>query len=338
VKQIKSLPAFDVINLHWIAGFLDYEVFFEHLPRGVPLVWRMADMNAFTGGCHYDRGCGKFAARCGACPVLGSSTDNDLSRQAWTRKHRALAGVASERMHVVGTSRWIAEQARKSSLLGRFPSSVIPNGLDTEVFAPRDKPAARAALGVPAGAKAVLFVADSAAATRKGFAYLAAALAQLAGEPELFLMSVGGNKPDVPGIPQVDLGRIYDDQKLSQVYSAADVFVIPSLQESFGQTVTESMACGTPVVGFDTGGIPDMVRPGETGYLARVGDAADLADKIRRLLREPERWPEFGRNCRAAVLRDFSIEALAGRYAALYQTLAASNANPVASRSGRAIR
>ena len=98
------------------------------------------------------------------------------------------------------------------------------------------------------------------------------------------MLSVGGNSPDVPAIPQMHLGRISNDRMLSVIYSAADVFVIPSLQESFGQTVTESLACGTPVVGFDTGGIPDMVRPGITGYLAPVGNAAELADAITRVV------------------------------------------------------
>jgi glycosyltransferase involved in cell wall biosynthesis len=188
-------------------------------------------MAALTGGCHYDGGCGKFTQRCGACPVLGSTADDDLSRAVWTRKSAALSKLAPDRLHLVGTSRWIAAEAKRSSLLGRFPVSVIPNGLDTTEFAPRDKGYSRDTLGVPRDTKVVLFVADSAANRRKGFDHLAAALAGMTDESNLFLLSVGGGKPNVPGLPQLHLGKIAHDRMLSVVYSAADVFVIPSLQE-----------------------------------------------------------------------------------------------------------
>ena len=136
---IEQIPECDIINLHWVAGLIDHEVFFSNVPAGVPLVWRLADMGALTGGCHYDNGCGKFTAICGACPVLGSKVEEDLSRQVWKRKHEALSKIETSRMHLVGTSRWIAAEAKRSSLLGRFESTIIPNGLDTQDFSPRDK-------------------------------------------------------------------------------------------------------------------------------------------------------------------------------------------------------
>ncbi len=147
---IRQLPPCDLINLHWVGGFLDHELFFSHLPPGVPLVWRLADMGPMTGGCHYDLGCGKFTANCGACPVLGSNIDTDLTRDIWRRKNTALSMLAPGRLNVIGTSRWIAAEARRSSLLGRFPVTVIPNGLDVADFAPRDKMFSRDTLGIPA--------------------------------------------------------------------------------------------------------------------------------------------------------------------------------------------
>lgn len=324
---VRQLPACDIINLHWVAGLIDHEMFFNHLPPGVPLVWRLADMGAFTGGCHYDNGCGKFTATCGACPILGSKRETDLSRQVWIRKQSALAKLEPDRLHLVGTSRWIADQAASSSLLGRFPVTVIPNGLDVTVFAPRDKKFSRDLLGVPPGAKVVLFVADSAAIKRKGFDSLAAALAGMSDEPNLFLLSVGGGKPDVPNLPQLHLGKISHDRLLSAIYSAADVFVIPSLQESFGQTVIEALACGTPVVGFDAGGIPDMVRPGITGYLAPVGNAAALREEIRKVLRDPINSRQLSDNCRRVAIEEYALEIQATSYANHYQTLLGSKAS-----------
>jgi glycosyltransferase involved in cell wall biosynthesis len=318
---VRQLPECDLINLHWVGGFLDHQLFFNHLPPGVPLVWRLADMNPFTGGCHYDGGCGKFTANCGACPILGSSKPNDLSRRIWKRKHDSLAKMPDDRMHIVGTSRWITTEAGRSSLLNRFKSTVIPNGLDTADFAPRDKQFARDTLSVPANAKVVLFVADSAAIHRKGFDYVAAALASMATMPGLFLLSVGAGKPNVPNLPQLHLGRITNDRLLSVIYSAADVFVMPSLQESFGQTITESMACGTPVVGFNTGGIPDMVRPGVTGELAKVGDAVALTHAISQLLDNPIRCRAMSENCRRIAVEEYSLETQAQAYLRLYRSL-----------------
>ena len=322
VRDVVKRGPWDVINLHWVGGLVDHELFFPHLPPAVPLVWRLADMGALTGGCHYDGGCGKFTATCGACPVLGSTVDDDLSRQVWRRKRAALAAIPDDRMTLVGTSRWIAAESRRSSLLKRFPVRVIPNGLDTEAFAPRDKASARATLGVPADAAVVLFVAEATDVRRKGFAYLVDALGRLGGVPNLFLLSVGERLPVLPEelrLPRLHLGRVTDDHRLSVAYSAADVFVIPSLQESFGQTVTESMACGTPVVGFDAGGIPDMVRPGVTGELAPVGDANALADRIAEVLLNPVRWRQNAGTCRRVAVDEYGLRLQAERYLELYQ-------------------
>jgi glycosyltransferase involved in cell wall biosynthesis len=167
----------------------------------------------------------------------------------------------------------------------------------------------------------VLFVADSAAIHRKGFDYVAAALASMATMPGLFLLSVGAGKPNVPNLPQLHLGRITNDRLLSVIYSAADVFVMPSLQESFGQTITESMACGTPVVGFNTGGIPDMVRPGVTGELAKVGDAVALTHAISQLLDNPIRCRAMSENCRRIAVEEYSLETQAQAYLRLYRSL-----------------
>jgi glycosyltransferase involved in cell wall biosynthesis len=317
-----------VINLHWIAGgFLDYQSFFTAYPKHVPLVWRMADMGALTGGCHYDQGCGKFANQCGACPQLGSANENDLSRRVWERKSAALSHVGRGGLHIVGTSRWIAEQARRSSLLGRFAISVIPNGLDTEEFAPRDRNFSRDLWNIPRDAAVVLFAAETLANVRKGFAELAAALGGIRNVENLLLVSIGGvgwKKCELPpGLPHLGLGRVNNDRMLSTIYSAADIFVIPSLQESFGQTVIESLACGTPVVGFASGGIVDTVRPGQTGWLAPTGDVDALRDAIETALRDRERRMAMSPVCRRVAVEEYSLDVQARAYAALYETLLA---------------
>ncbi|HEX2092492.1 MAG TPA: glycosyltransferase family 4 protein [Longimicrobiaceae bacterium] len=320
-EVMRQLPPCDVVNLHWIAGFVDLGAFFTNLPRGVPVVWTLHDMNAFTGGCHYDDYCGKFADSCGACPQLGSRDEQDLSRAVWRRKHDALAGIPPPRLHVVGDSHWLTDRARCSSLLKRFPVSTIHYGLDTEVFTPREKSAARQALGIPAEARVLLFVADSVENRRKGFPLLVRALEGL-NHPDLFLISIGRGSPGIPaGLPHLHFGRIGEDRLLSVVYSAADLFVIPSLQEAYGQTALEALACGTPAVGFDAGGIPDIIRPGVTGLLARTGDADALREAIAALLGAPAQRMAMAENGRRLVVEEHSLEAQARRYLALYEDL-----------------
>lgn len=325
-ELIRQLPPCDLINLHWIAQYVDHEHFFPHLPKHVPLVWRLADMAPLTGGCHYTNGCDRFAAHCGACPQLGSSDENDLSRQIWRRKSHALNQLAPGQMHLVGTSRWIAAQSRRSSLLKPFPITVIPNGLDTNDFAPRDKGFSRDLWNIPRDAKVILFAAESVDAKRKGFAYVAEALSGLNGIEKPLLVSVGGLKSsiDLP-LPHLNLGRINNDRLLSMAYSVADLFVMPSLQESFGQTVTESLACGTPVVAFDGGGPTDMVRPGVTGWLARCGDAGSLRSAIVAALSDDATRMQMSQTCRRIAVDEYSLEIQAAAYARLYERLVAEN-------------
>jgi len=329
---VKQIPECDVITLHWVGGFLDYQSFFARYPARVPLVWRMADMGVFTGGCHYTQGCEKFTNKCGACPQLGSRDEHDLSRDVWTRKNASLARVGPGGLHIVGTSQWIAGEATRSSLLRNFPVSVIPNGLDVEEFAPRDKGFSRDLWNIPRDAKVVLFAAESVANVRKGFRHLADALAMMTDMKNLLLVSVGGGNCELPaGLPHLALGKVNNDRMLSTIYSAADVFVIPSLQESFGQTVIESLACGTPVVGFASGGIPDMVRPGETGWLAPTGDTSALRDAIAAALSDDDRRAAMGVKCRGIAMAEYSLDVQARAYAALYEQLSARAGAPAAS-------
>jgi glycosyltransferase involved in cell wall biosynthesis len=319
---IEQLPPADVLNLHWIANFVDLPTFLADVPARLPVVWTLHDMQPFTGGCHYDRGCGRFAETCGACPQLGSQRRGDLSRAIWGRKAVALASVAADRLHLVAPSHWMADEVRRSSLLGRFPVTVIPNGLDTGVFAPVGQAAARTALRVPVGARIVLFLADELAAERKGFGLLCQALAGLEGVPDLFLISVGSHQPalDLP-VPQLHLGRVEHDRLLALVYSAADVFALPSLQDNLPNTALEALACGTPVVGFAAGGVPDVVRDGETGWLAPPGDVDGLRAALKRLLADKALCSELAETCRQVAVAEYDRTVMARAYLELYASV-----------------
>jgi glycosyltransferase involved in cell wall biosynthesis len=320
------LPASDIVNLHWVTGFIDYSDFLSQVPPRVPVVWTLHDMNPFTGGCHYDRNCGKFVDACGSCPELGSKDEADLSRRIWQRKSRTVRKIPPGRLQIVADSNWLASKAKESSLFGGFPVEAIHYSLDVGTFAPRDRAAARLVLGLPANAKIILFVADHPNIRRKGFATLAEALTGLPAQGDLLLLSMGRDEPEVSKrFSHLHLGYVTQERFQSIIYSAADIFVIPSLQEAFGQTALESMACGTPVVGSDAGGIPEIVRDGVTGLLFPVGDARSLAAAMVKLLEDDKARAMIGKECRRVAVEEYSLEIQAKRYANLYRKVLRGN-------------
>jgi glycosyltransferase involved in cell wall biosynthesis len=318
----EQIPPCDLVHVHTMYRLVDFGAFFAAAPPGLPLVRTLHDMSFFTGGCHHDWGCSRYTDRCGACPQLGSHHEHDLSRQIWQRKRAALSALGPRRLHVVAPSRWMAETARRSTLLREFPMTVIPLGLDTEVFRPRNRDLAREILGVPRGASIVLFVGDPIDRPEKGFALLARALDGLVGVPRPLLVSLGrGPLPCGVPTPHLRLGYVGNERMLALVYSAADVCAAASLRDNLPFAVLESLACGTPIAGFATGGIPEMVRPGVTGLLAPVGDAAALGAAIGALLRDPARRAEMSAHCRRIAVEEYSLECQAARHITLYEAI-----------------
>lgn len=311
----------DVYNLHWVAGFLDYQRFFSGMAPYTPLVWTLHDMNPFTGGCHYSLGCMRFRENCGACPLLGSKDERDLSARIHRRKYMALSACKAETTRIVTPSKWIEGQASSSSLLGRFKVERIPYGLDTDVYAPRSLAVAREVLGLPQNAKIVLFVSDAISNHRKGFDLLLSALELLPKDMPVSLAAIGDRASESMAQRMIDLGRMDDERLMSLAYSAADVFVMPSRAENFGMVVFEAMACGTPVVAFDVGGIPDMVRPGVTGLLAPPEDVRALAAAIETVLKDDELRERMSLECRQIAVNEYSLHVQAARYAAVYEDL-----------------
>ena len=320
-----GIPEADVLHLHWVAGqYLDYGEFFKMAPARSPVVWTSHDMNAMTGGCHYDYGCGRFADECGMCPQLGSKSPEDYSHSIWLRKRDAFRQVDSRRLTIVAPSRWMSRQAARSPLLNRFPLACIPYGLNTDDFAPRDRACAREVLNLPTNTVVALFISDSIVNRRKGFEVLVDALAGLprGGDNQILLVALGRNAPSSPiPVPYRYLGAFHDSRWLSLAYTAADFFVMPSQEDNLPNTVLESMACGTPVIGFDVGGIPDMVRPGVTGLLAPKGDVNGLRNAIVELIQNPALRSAMSANCRRIVLKEYTLELQARRYIALYEQL-----------------
>lgn len=324
----ESISKVDVINLHWIAGFVDLPSFFRKAKaHHKPVVWTLHDMNAFTGGCHYSYDCLNYQARCGFCPQLGSNFENDLSRNNWIVKELIMSSLSTNNLHLVTPSNWLAKAAGRNTLLNRFPITVIPHGLDTTVFNKISKVVARQKLGLPVSRPILLFAAYYLFNRLKGFSYLLEAFNQLNHHSRPILVTVGKSKgkTDIPN--HIHLGSLQREKEMAYAYSAADIFVIPSLSDNLPYTVLEAMACGTPVVGFKVGGIPDMVREDETGMLVAVGDTRALREALFTLLDNHSRLQTMSANCRIVAESDYAMEIQARRYIALYEQVLAANEN-----------
>jgi len=310
----------DVINLHWINfGYLQIETLAKFKK---PIIWTLHDMWAFTGGCHYNGDCMNYVNSCGACPQLHSNTEKDLSRWVWRRKSKAWQDL---NLTIVTPSHWLADCARKSSLFQNLRVEVIANGLDAQVYKPIDQAIARNLLNLSLDKKLVLFGAmNSTRNKRKGFHLLEPALQKLSEDEKLEnveLVILGASRPsEVPnlGFPIHYLGRLNDDIALALLYSAADVFLAPSVQDNLPNTVMESLACGTPCVAFDIGGMSDMIQHQQNGYLAKPFDVNDLAKGITWVLEDEERLKKLGSNSRDKVEQKFTLEIQANNYLSVY--------------------
>jgi glycosyltransferase involved in cell wall biosynthesis len=313
----------DIIHLHWAGGgFLPIDAM-ARFRR--PVVWTLRDMWPFTGGCHYTAGCERYREGCGLCPQLRSDKADDLSRSVFERKRRHWRDMP---LTLVPISTWLAEAARSSPLFGDAAIEVIPNGLDLTRFHPLDTAAARRAWNLPPERKLILFGALHATKDRrKGYPELCRAIDCLArdGLTEnatllVFGADDGGGAPP-PAMDARFLGHVEDDRQLARLYAAADVMVAPSLQEAFGKTLIEAMACATPVVAFDRGGPADIVEHRRTGYLAQAFEPEDLAAGIAWCLAEKDRPERLGLAAHTRATTLYDIEAVAERYAALYRRI-----------------
>lgn len=311
---INSFAA-DIVQLHWVGdNFLPIQ---ELVKIRAPIVWTLRDMWAFTGGCHYAGECANYRARCGRCPQLVESSPSDLSSRIQAEKRRAWSNLP---LTIVTISEWLADCARASSLLGDRRIEVIGNPMDPRVFKPLERAAARRAFNLPQDKRLILFGAIGGASDpRKGFRYLAEALAKLEldGQAELVVFGSARHEEIDVGLPARQLGRFQDEVSLSLLYSACDVYVLPTLQEALGKTLQEALACGAPCVTFAGTGPDDMVAHRRDGYRARMGDSADLAAGIEWTLAQVWSREEL----RQRIVAKYGVERISARYVQLYESL-----------------
>jgi len=308
----------DLLHLHWVSRIIDYPSFFGSLPANLPLVWTLHDMQPLTGGCHHAHDCDRFQQACGNCPVLGRPGDHDLSHRDHGIKKAALAGRT---IHIVTPSRWLERLARTSSLLP--PScnfQTIHNGINLADFQPLEKRAARRQLGLPEDGLLIGYAAESLTNKPKGIEEFLQAISRLKPENRVTGLVFGKGEPPagIATVPLINLGFLTIPAQIRLAYAAADIFTVPSHAETISQTAPEAFACGTPVVASDVGGIPEIVRHGETGLLARPQDSESLAAQLTVLAADAALRQRLAAAGRDLVCREFEVAGQTARYGELY--------------------
>jgi len=317
----------DIVQLHNIHGnYFNYHEL-TAFSEAKPTIWTLHDMWAITGHCAYAYDCLRWRGGCHHCPLLIGENRLlvepappifDPTRLVWKRKsviyHHA-------DLTVITPSRWLQKLAQESIIGKDREIYFIPNGVDLTIFKPMDRLKAKAYFGVPINKRAILFTAEKAKNLRKGFEFLRKALLQLTNVEEITLLVMGNvaGSIDLPGFHVIELGFMRDETNQAIAYNAADIMVFPSLADNQPLSVLEALACGTPSVAFDIGGIPEMIRSRETGYLVPYKDSSALKRGIEILLNNYELLGSMRDECRRVSVAEYDLDLQTSRYLDLYK-------------------
>lgn len=313
----------DVINLHWVADFVDLKAFFEKNTK--PVVWTLHDEAPFLGGEHYaERYLGTDTS---GKPMVRKYTKAEIEEQTKIIAYKQGVFSRVNNLHIVTPSLWLYNRSLKSELFDKFPHYHIPNGFPTHIFKLHNKAFAREVLGIPQHKTVLLFVADTITNQRKGYAYLQQAITGLSHkEKEAATICTVGNKQgsiDIGGGTLIEFGKIIDERLMALIYSAADAFIIPSLEDNLPNTMIEAMLCGTPVIGFPTGGIAETIENGVNGYLCEEISVKALHSTIQKFMLAPDIFDQ--EKIAAAAKEQYSLCKQANSYIQLYSQIAKHN-------------
>jgi glycosyltransferase involved in cell wall biosynthesis len=319
ISEIKP----DLVNLHWLAwGLLSIESIAQ---IDCPIVWTLHDMWAFTGGCHYAGDCELYQTNCANCPQMPPRFNIDLAKWVFNRKVKQWQNLD---LTIVSPSNWLARCVDNSSLLKGHKVEVISNSINLDIYRPDEKKVSRDKLNLPEDKYLILFGADSIDSPQKGFSLLKDALKRLSlttwhDKCELIIFgSIQSLDMSMFKFKTHYLGSIHGDENLATLYKVADLFVSPSMQDNLPNVILESLACGTPCVAFNIGGMSDMIEHKINGYLATPFDPNNLAEGITWLLENiGKEGDTLGQNARRTAEERFSMNRQANSYLKLYQNI-----------------
>ena len=301
----------DIINLHWVPGLLSTEAIAYLSHSGKPIVWTFHDKNPLTGGCHYFHGCEKWQQDCMNCPQLKDNYDNYPAKVLATKKKY----FNSKNITVVVLNRHFKTLLEKSPLFCESRVEIIPNAINTEFYTPSEKTAAKKRLKLPLNKKILFYIANSGSSI-KGYKEFCKSMSFLRNKDYHILLA--GSLPEKRSLDfsYTDIGHV-DEQAIIQAYNASDVTIVSSIEDNLPNIMLESLSCGTPVVGFKVGGIPDIIIEGYNGYTVKSGDCEALAESIIKVLE----GNDMSANCRQYAEENLRLDIQASRYQALYEEL-----------------
>ncbi len=317
----EELDGIDVVHLHMVADWFDVPRWLETLPRRMGVVISVHDMWHVTGGCFLYRGCDRYtnqAHPCDPCPILRWPANRFLAKAANWRKLRAYRNSGAR---MVANSHWLAEIAGRSPIAKASGGvRVIPPGIDTTVFKPQDKNLCREHLDLPADAFVIVTGGASLNDANKNVPWLFEQLSRLPDLQGVIILAIGEGAVPVPkGLNVRFTGGIRARYDLSRLFAAGDVFVSASLMETYGLTLVEAMACGTPAVAFRVGGIPEAAPDGQAAILCAPQDGAALVEALMKLRDSPQLRERLGDVAHEMVHTRNAASAFSKAFAQLYQ-------------------
>jgi glycosyltransferase involved in cell wall biosynthesis len=316
IDKIINNKNFQFVNLHWVADFLDYESFFKNCKK--PIYWTLHDESPYSFGEHYNQ---RHIVDESGMIQLREHSSREKKIQGKIRNQKLKIFEKVHNLTIIGPSKWICEQSQDSEVFGKYKTFNIPYGLNTNVFSLWDKNFCKTFLDIPIYYPTLLFVADSLENHRKGFRILLKSL-ELLGNLELNIMLIGSDRPKDLKLSDnhkvYTLGTVIDERVMSIVYNAADLFIIPSLMDNLPNTALESVCCGTPVIGFDIGGIPDIIEDGVNGLLVKKLCPEHLAKSLQDGINNLEKFNNA--NISKNAVEKYQIGRQASRYLELFES------------------
>jgi glycosyltransferase involved in cell wall biosynthesis len=320
--KLFDFKSFDIIHFHWVTGgFFDIKPFMKNHK----VVWTFHGVWPITGGCHINYDCTKWQTGCGECPQLGSDKQNDLSFFCWKRKYKHFN---DDRLTIITPSQWLADMVKKSPIFTKNRILVLPNCIDTQTFRPFNKYSIRKIFEIPYEKAVIMFVAANITDEHKGLDLLFKALEEIAdsnfhNKIHLLIVGLADYLPEMINLKYSVsyLGKLIDEITLALAYNCADVFVGPSRQDNLPTTFIEAASCGIPSVGFNVGGIPEIVDHKVSGYLANPFETSDLAQGIMWVLQDESRYKKLSVRARDYAVNRYSMDIIARKHIELYRSL-----------------
>jgi glycosyltransferase involved in cell wall biosynthesis len=320
--DIVNRPEFlesDILHLHNLHENYFNPFVLPELSALKPTIWTLHDFGAFTGYCTVEYSCEKFINGCIDCPYLKKMGLKDTANFIWNTKKEI---YKNSNITIVCPSLWLKEKVEKS-ILNHFDIQLIPHGINEKIFVNKGKIQAREELNLPPDKKILLFSADFGTQNpNKGGEYVKQAYESLKDREDLLFIAIGGEEIAYIAPNYLNVAYVYDEELMAKYYSASDLFIYPSLADTFGLVAAEAMACNTPVITFETGGIPEVVKHLKTGYIAKYKDSTDFINGINMFLNDDNLRINTGQNARKVIEDKFTLDIMINNYIQLYKETA----------------